>query len=137
MIIFFYFVTLLAIINAGYLFFQHQRQIKTGRPISCPLNGHCENVLNTPYNKTLGIANELWGIGYTVLLIVLAFFAQTTFSFNAVARIFLLLLTMVGVIMSTYLLFIMKYVLKSFCFWCVLAHAFNFLLAITILVIFN
>lgn len=119
--------------NAVYLLYQHAQHKKNNTPFVCPLGGHCDEVLNSKYNKTLGVQNEYLGIGYILGLGAVGFVALVPSMYSDLARITLLTMSSGGILFSVYLLYVMKFVLKQYCTWCLLAHAINFAAFIVIL----
>jgi len=127
-----YLFIILGIVNAGYLYWQHVQFEKNKRKMVCPLNGHCEAVVESKYGTTLGIKNDILGILY---LLALAFLITVDLSVPALsmyARFAIMGIATFGILFSTYLTYLQAFVIKEFCTWCVAAALDNFILVILI-----
>lgn len=100
---------------ASYIFFKK----KDNKPMVCPLNFKCEEVLYSKYSKFLGVPTELLGMvyyivsiaGYGTMMIWLQFRTPQFISF-------LFLTSGVGFIFSLYLTSIQLFRIKEMCSWC-------------------
>jgi uncharacterized membrane protein len=73
--------------------------------------GGCNNVLNSKFSKTLGINNSLLGIFYFLVAGILAYFNQEKI---------LKFISIFGAIFAVYLIFIMLFILKEICYYCLI-----------------
>lgn len=112
-------LSLLGFINAFYLYWQHQKEVSTGKKMFCLIGGDCGAVVGSSFGKTFGIKNELIGMTYYVLIAVLA-----SSGFLMLSKILALLAT----VFSLYLLYVQTIVLKKLCSWCLIAIAINLLI---------
>lgn len=118
------------IANAGYLYWQYLQYKSRARPMICPLDGKCEEVVDTVYGTTFGVKNEIWGLFYYFSLLGLV---GAYFFFAALAPLAELLIFLSSggaVIFSTYLLFVQLLLLRKRCSWCILATLINYLIFI-------
>ena len=116
--------------NAGYLYWQYWHYKRSARPMVCPLDGKCEEVVDTVYGTTFGVKNEIWGfIFYFSLLGILGVYLFSP-AFASIARFFILLSSAGAALFSTYLLFVQLFLLRKYCSWCILATFINYLLFI-------
>ncbi len=131
------FITIfVGIANAGYLYWQYVQYKLTARPMLCPLDGKCEEVVGTVYGTTFGVKNEIWGLFYYFSLLGMI----TVYLFSAglapIAKLFILLSSGGAVLFSTYLLFIQFFLLRKYCSWCILAALINYLIFILVIAYF-
>lgn len=105
-------------------------------PLVCPLNGKCENVINSRFSKLLGIPLELIGMAYYGLIALF----YLTYSFSPqtlpnIASFIILGLTSAAFAFSIYLTALQAVVLKSWCTWCLFSAGLCTLIFICVLFI--
>ncbi|MBI2640525.1 MAG: hypothetical protein HYW91_01405 [Candidatus Sungbacteria bacterium] len=123
------FITIFAgIANAGYLYWQYRQYKLTVRPMVCPLDGKCEEVVGTVYGTTFGVKNEIWGFVYYLSLLGLIGVYLFSVSFVDVAKFLIIFSSAGAVIFSTYLLWVQLITLQKYCSWCILATLINYLI---------
>lgn len=121
--------TILAgIANAWYLYWQWRQYKLTARPMVCPLDGKCEEVVGTVYGTTFGVKNEIWGLLYYFSLLGMIGIFLFSVAYAPVARLLILFSSGGAVLFSTYLLFIQLFLLRKYCSWCLLAAFINYLI---------
>jgi uncharacterized membrane protein len=76
----------------------------------CTFSG-CNTVLTSKFSKTLGINNSLLGVFYFLLVGALAYLNKEKF---------LKILSILGAIFALYLIFVMLFVLKEICYYCLI-----------------
>ena len=76
----------------------------------CVFNS-CNNVLSSKFSKTAGIDNSLLGIFYFLITGFLAYFSKETF---------LKIFSVVGVFFAFYFVFVMFFILKEICYFCLI-----------------
>lgn len=118
------------IVNAGYLYWQHLKRVKENRPMVCPLNGHCEEVVESKYGKSFGVKNEILGILYLAILIILLLINLFYEPLTELARLAIVAIAFFGFLFSTYLLFLQTFVLKKYCTWCMFAAIDNYIIIV-------
>ena len=117
---------ILGLAIALYLYVHHAQKKK----LVCPIGNHeCSAVTESKWGKTLGIKNELLGIGYFIIIIVNALLVwQDITKFTYYVRI----ASVISILFSGYLVFIQNKVLKKYCFYCLLSAIVNLLIFINI-----
>lgn len=117
-------LALVGLVNATYLLYKKARNEK----LTCFIGHDCDSVTKSKYGHIFGIPNEVVGIGFYVLVLVLFFL-----SWLGVASILgiplgalLLTLAIPASLTSLYLLGIQALVLKKWCDWCILSVLVNF-----------
>jgi uncharacterized membrane protein len=76
----------------------------------CTFSG-CNVVLNSKFSKTLGIDNSILGIFYFLMVGALTYLNKEKF---------LKILSTIGAIFAFYLIFIMFFILKEICYYCLI-----------------
>ncbi|MEK7554476.1 MAG: vitamin K epoxide reductase family protein [Patescibacteria group bacterium] len=107
----------LGIANAAYLAFKHRE----GKPLVCPLDHDCNAVVESRWNKILGIRNEYLGVlfyaGLFIAALVTIFVPETSSTIN---RSFIYA-TGTGALYSAFLTLIQMIAIKDYCFYCLLS----------------
>ncbi len=112
---------------AIFLYSRHAQKKKLICPIGDP--GECDAVVESKWGKTLGIKNELIGLGYFIIITINALLVwQEITKFVKYIQIF----SLISILFSTYLLFIQHKVLKKYCFYCIMSTIVNILIFINI-----
>lgn len=117
-------LALIGLANAAYLLYKKARNEK----LTCFIGDDCDSVTRSKYGYIVGVPNEVVGIGFYVLVLVLFFL-----SFLGVASILgfpwgalLLTLAIPASLTSLYLLGVQAFILKKWCDYCVLSTLVNF-----------
>lgn len=119
------FLAIFGFLNAYFLNKQHIRQLKTGKEMFCLLKEDCSSVVGSKYGKTLGIKNEILGMAYySLLIILLGINLQIVSTFITLAVTF-------AFVFSIYLLLVQVLILKKSCSWCFIAIIINTLIFAT------
>lgn len=100
----------------------------SGQILPCVVTSNCEIVTNSQYANIGPIPVSLFGAGYYLLVIILSIVVLETKSSIWLAR--LSIFTWVGFLFSLYLVTIMAFVLKAYCFWCLVSAGTSTLLFI-------
>ncbi|MDP2672875.1 MAG: vitamin K epoxide reductase family protein [Nanoarchaeota archaeon] len=114
-------LAILGIFDSGYLL---KKRVKK-QPLSCPIDGNCEKVVESKWNKIFFIKNDFLGLFYYILILFLAlylFFASEK----------LLFLTQIisgaSLLFSLVLVFIQAKIIKEYCFYCLISALINLLI---------
>jgi uncharacterized membrane protein len=99
------------------------RKKSAKKKLVCPLRADCEKVIHSTHSTTLGISNEVLGIGY--YLIVAALYASTLMAPSilppGLAQYLLIILSICGGLFSLYLVALQALVIRAWCSWCMLS----------------
>jgi uncharacterized membrane protein len=76
----------------------------------CTLGG-CSYVLNSKFSKTFGIDNSILGVFYFLIVGILNYLNKEKF---------LKILSGIGAIFALYLIFVMLFILKEICYYCLI-----------------
>lgn len=126
----------LGIIDAGYLTYEHYRQVIPPCTINSflPILSDCGRVLRSSYSVMFGIPLAVLGVVQYVFLLLIVIFL-----FRYKKRIFiywLILQSMLGAIFSLYFIYLQLIVLKSICLYCMLSALISFMIFFLISKIF-
>lgn len=127
-------ITLLASLgfaNAYFLHWQYQRYLKTSQKMYCLVGEDCAKVVSSPYGTTLGVKNEILGLYYYGLVLVLTVLALGWPVVSYLGTVYLVISSLVAAVFSFYLLFVQTRILKTLCSWCLIAIAINGLIFVT------
>ncbi len=117
-------LSLVGLVNAFYLYYQHQREKKTGQKMFCLIGGDCSSVVGSKYGRTLGIKNEKIGMTYYALLIIYIFVLWFVPQLHANTLLPLVkIIAGCSAFFSFYLFYIQTMVLKKICSWCLIEIA--------------
>ncbi|MBI2633142.1 MAG: vitamin K epoxide reductase family protein [Parcubacteria group bacterium] len=119
-------LTITGIIDVGYLVYK--RYAKDAQPLICPLDHDCGKVLESKWAKMFGIRNEILGLVFygVILLVVLA----NLFSLLFIPLLYITLFVSIGLLFSLFLAAIEIFAIHDYCFYCVLSAVITLLLFI-------
>src|SRR3989344_3184059 len=110
--------TLAAIGISETVYLIHQRV--SAQKVSCPINGDCERVLNSKYNKIFIIPNDILGLLAYLVIAVMAAFLVIGIGPIAFWESALKLLVTAASLASIFFTYRQWRILKSWCFWCLM-----------------
>ena len=100
-------------------------------PLPCYIFQGCETVTTSPYSSIFGVPLSLLGaIFYLAIFIMIVRFFETNSSKYFKSVFFLAVL---GFLMDIYLVYIQGFVLKTFCFYCVVSAIVSTLIFLLVL----
>jgi len=117
-----------------YISYRIYKEKHSGKPMICPLNGKCEIVLSSKYAKIAGIGLEYFGMLFYGILFVGNILILSGIVVSQQISVFLFVVACGGILFTIYLTIIQKFVLKSWCTWC-LSSAFTTTFIFIVLVI--
>lgn len=108
---------------------------KFDKPLFCPIGGNCDDVVKSKYGKTFGVENTIPGMAYYILIFVYALglmsnrnlFKEVVIYYSAVG------MSLVSVLFSLYLAYIQKFVLKKWCYYCIISTIASILIFILLI----
>jgi len=128
-------ICLVLSVGGLYVSYRIYKEKHSGKPITCPLNGRCEIVLHSKYSKIAGIGLEYFGLLFYGILFIGNIFILFPVLFSAQINIFLFIFSSFGILFTIYLIFIQKFILKSWCTWCLFSSITTLLIFVTLLII--
>ncbi|MCK6462361.1 MAG: hypothetical protein L6Q29_00850 [Candidatus Pacebacteria bacterium] len=114
------FLIVLGVGGFALAFYIHKSK-KKAKPMVCPLDGHCDEVVHSEYSEFFGISLEKFGMAYYAA-VALAYGAYSYFSsLPPYASFVLFFLTAGAFLFSLYLTFIQAFNLRKWCTWCLIS----------------
>ena len=124
---------ILIILSLGGLYIANKIRLekKAGHKMVCPLNGNCEEVLNSDFARIVGVPLEISGMIYYFLVIVtnILFIVLPSLQ-NSLLTVILFGITLFGFVFSLYLTSVQAFYLKNWCTWCLYSALFSTLIFI-------
>lgn len=124
-------LSILGVFDASYLTAKHYLD----GAVYCPVGQNCETVLTSEYSTLYGIPVSLFGVFFylAVLTLSLLYLETGSISFTVNKKYFIksvFFLSGTGLVISIYFFYLQWFVIKAFCFYCVVS-------AIDVLLIFT
>ncbi len=121
-------LALLGIVDSGYLIWKRFKN----QSLVCPIGGHdCNAVVESKWSSIFGIKNDVLGFFYYIVLIISAvWFFSNPFP---LLTYFLLMASFIALAVSVYLFYVQKYILKQYCFYCLISALINLLIFLNII----
>src|SRR3972149_1960111 len=124
-------LTILGITDAGYLAYEHLRR----KPLVCPLDHDCSVVTESKWSKIFGVRNEVLGLIFYILAFVGVLILIFLPALSPLIKMVLMLGTFAGFLFSIFLTGISLFVIKDYCFYCLLSFGIILLLFLNSLVL--
>ena len=118
-------LVVLGILDSIYLIYKN----RPNKTLTCPLHSDCHAVLQSKWNKFLGVKNEIWGLLY--YLGVLGLVGLVIYNFVDIKV--LISVISFGFLYSGFLTYVQIFKIKEYCFYCLLSALINLLLFLTVL----
>ena len=120
-------IIVLGLVGFGVAFYIWQT-VFYKKALVCPIGNACDDVVRTKYGKMFGFSNAILGMAY-YLLVVIGYLLQPVPRVDFVQHS-LLAFTTVAAWFSLYLIYIQGFILKKWCFWCVISALISLMIAI-------
>ena len=127
----FFVLTILGIADAGYLVYKHL----THNPLVCPLDHDCSVVTESKWSKVFGVRNEFLGLGFYILAFLGILSVVLLPNFAPIVKTLLITGSFGGFLFSVFLTSISFFVIKDYCFYCLVSFGISLLLFLNSLVI--
>jgi len=118
-------LAILGIFDSGYLI---KKRVKK-QPLSCPINGGCEKVVESKWNHFLLIKNDIAGFLYYILILFLALYL---FFVSDKLLFFTKIIAGISLFLSAILTFIQFKIIKETCFYCLISALINLLIFVDV-----
>ena len=114
------------LINASYLTYKHFQR----KPLVCPINHDCNAVVESKWGKMLGVRNEILGLlFYAGMLLGGVVNAAAPLAIPRLS-LYLLIGASVGLAFSVFLTLLQKFVVRNYCFYCLISALISLLIFI-------
>lgn len=124
-------LSIIGIAETAYLIKKRKDQKK---PV-CLFGEDCQKVLESKYNKTLGIYNDALGLLFYIAVFIISVFLITGVGPQEFWRILIRTMIFGGILASSYFTYIQWRVIKEWCFWCLASATTTFLMTVFVLFI--
>ena len=116
------YLIILSLIGFAVSFYMYYSK-KYDKPLYCPIGGNCDDVIKSKYGKTFGIENTIPGMGYYILIFIYAIglLSNRNLFKEAVIYYSIVGLSLASVLFSLYLAYIQKFVLRKWCYYCIIS----------------
>lgn len=119
-------LAILGIFDSGYLI---KKRVKK-QPLTCPINGGCEKVVESKWNSIFLIKNDILGLFYYILILFLVLYLF----FISEKLLFLTkIISGASLLLSLVLVFIQAKIIKEYCFYCLISALINLLIFVNVL----
>lgn len=119
-------LSILGLLNSGYLLYKHYT--KKQKPLICPMNHDCSKVTESKWSHIFLIRNEFLGVlfflGMLTLILIYHLFSVMDFGIS----ILIFIMSSIGLLFSIFLVLVQAFILKDYCFYCLISAIITFLL---------
>ena len=120
------------LINALYLSYKHFQK----KPLVCPITHDCNAVVESKWGKIFGVRNEILGLlFYAGMLIAGIVNAVVPLAIPKIT-LYLLLGAGIGLAFSVFLTLLQKFVIRDYCFYCLISAGVSLLLFLNSLALY-
>lgn len=120
------------IINSAWLAYQHYKK----KPLICPFDHDCGVVTESRWSAVLGVRNEVLGILFYVFMFGAALAALVAPPLAKTISLPLMLAALGGAFYSAFLVYIQFFIIRDYCFYCLISALLTALLLINSFFIF-
>jgi len=119
-------LAILGIFDSGYLI---KKRVKK-QPLTCPINGGCEKVVESKWNAIFFIKNDFLGLFYYILILFLVLYL---FFISEKLLFITKIISGASLLFSLFLVFIQAKIIKEYCFYCLISALINLLIFVNVL----
>ena len=125
------YLIILSLIGFGVSFYIYYSK-KYDKPLYCPIGQDCDAVVKSKYGKTFGIENTVPGMLYYIMVLIYAIaFLVNRNIFKGIIIYYLIVGASIGsVLFSIYLTAVQAFVLKKWCYYCIISSIASVLILI-------
>lgn len=128
-------LAVLGAVNAVYLVWKHHKL--AGKPFTCPLNSKCHIVTDSKWSNIFGIRNEWLGLLYYGLMLIAALASIFYASYAYFIYLLILISAFFALLFSVFLTYLQKYVIKEYCFYCLISAFISLLMFVVGVLMFG
>lgn len=123
-------LALIGIIDSGYIYWHHIRK----KPLECPINeSDCNAVVESRFGRIFGIKNEFLGMIFYLFILIGAF---VSFYNNVlIVNYLMIVVSSIAFAFSFYFVYVQKYILKRYCFYCLISAIVNLFIFLNVLLL--
>lgn len=112
-------LALLGVLETAYLTWQHLH--KDQHPLECPLQHDCSVVTESKWSKMFFVRNEVLGLVYYIGLLAGVIVHVVLPGMIPYASVLFVIATAGGLLFSLFLIGIQAFVIKDYCFYCLVS----------------
>ncbi|MEK6950368.1 MAG: vitamin K epoxide reductase family protein [Nanoarchaeota archaeon] len=125
------------ICTSGYLVWKHHRSQKTkAAPLVCPLNHDCSTVTESKWSTIFYFRNETLGLLYYVAMFMGGLLLAFAPALIPALPLFLLIGAGMALLFSFFLVYLQAFIIKDYCFYCLISAIISLLLVVNSFLIF-
>src|SRR3989344_1570825 len=117
-------LTLLGLINAGHLAYTRIRH----KPLVCPMDHDCTLVTESRWSKMFGVRNEYLCTLYFIVMLLGALILLISPATIPQLGIILFVVSLFGALYSIFLIYLQAFVIKNYCFYCIVSAVISIIL---------
>ena len=108
---------------------------KFNKSLYCPIGENCDDVVRSRYGKTFGIDNTIPGMAYYILIFIYAFglLSNRNIFKEVIVYYSIVGISFGSVLFSLYLSYIQKFVLRKWCYYCIISSIASLLIFIVMI----
>ena len=127
------YLIILSLIGFAFSFYMYYSK-KYDKPLFCPRGGSCDDVIKSKYGKTFGVENTIPGMGYYALIFIygMGLLSNRNLFKEVIVYYSIVGLSSASVLFSLYLAYIQKYVLRKWCYYCIISTVASLLIFVVI-----
>ncbi len=116
----------LGMVDTAYLIWKNSRK----QPMVCPIGDDCNVVLESKWNKTFFIRNDILGLLFYIGIIIGAILLF--FDSDGIVKTILIIGSGIAVLFSGFLVFVQAKILKNYCFYCLISSFITLLIFLNV-----
>lgn len=117
-------LSIAGVINAAYLAYSHYRR----KLLVCPLDHDCSVVTESRWASVFGVRNEILGLIFYAANFLAVIFSLSAPGLNSQLYFLLVAADAAGFLFALFLVYLQIFVIKDYCFYCVISAFISFLL---------
>ncbi len=121
----------LGLINASYIAYKRKKE----QPLVCLIDGNCNAVIKSRWSRIFFIRNDTLGMIYFAIVLFLGTTLFFSISYATLISKALLIINGLAFLFSLFLLYVQKYKIRNYCFYCLISALITFLVFINTLVL--
>lgn len=123
----FFVLSILGLADAGYLAYKHTRK----QPLICPIGDNCSIVTESRWSHIFGVRTEVLGLLYYAALFLGGLSTFLAPDYRREVTVFFVWVTGAGVLFSAFLVSLQHFVIRMYCFYCLISAFISALLFLT------
>lgn len=131
----FFVLSLGGMFNAGYLLWKTSQKKK--HPLVCPLNHDCGVVTESKWAKVFGIRNEILGFTFFITMFLAILGTVLIPAYEEFLMLFILIGASAAFLFSLFLVFLQAFVIKDYCFYCIISAIITTLLFLNSIALYS